>query len=106
MEELVKNLEDEEKNDEENVMKNELEESKTSFKESKNSKKSNLNQSKSIASRNAFLVYGRTFTLDEVKEHAKKSYTDEQIAVIKEREEFSKSLFDKLNSPECRVIIK
>ena len=51
----------------------------------------------------SYTVGGKRLTLDDVRALAKKAYSDEQEQVLRERDAYSKQLFERLDSPECKV---
>jgi hypothetical protein len=50
-----------------------------------------------------YLIFGKKYSIEDIKELASKSYSNEQIEENKSREENSKNLFNLVTSKECDV---
>jgi hypothetical protein len=61
-------------------------------------------QKNKVATTNRHFINGKYYTLEEVKELATKPNSEKLNKTIKERQAFSKKLFDALNTQECKVI--
>ena len=101
LKDFVKQLEVDEKKKEEGTLNDTVDESNSTLNKSNKSSKS----SKKNLPQEKFLVHGKNYNLDQVKELAAKEESDELKLINQERFEYSKNMIDVLLGPGLEVIL-